>query len=109
MHPTFHLRPVCVTAGKLCLSTPIFKGGSAGGFGVCNVLSSLFSAARFSGRKQKLSARGRSPVRGPGTPEATRHWHIHLVIALLPAPENCSLGGILNIHLIYSPLPPTAL
>lgn len=60
---------------------------------------------QFSRRKRKLGASGKSLVRGPGTPEATRLWLIHLVSALLPAPENCSPGGILNIHLIYSSLP----
>lgn len=40
-----------------------------------------------------------------GAPEATAPafpWRIHLVTTEL---ENCSRGRILNIHLIYGPLP----
>lgn len=100
-----------VTAGKLCLDTPIFKGGSAGGFGGHDALSSLFGAAQVIRAQVGAQWRGRRLVRGPGPPEAARAPAAHpsLVIVLLAAQENCSLGGILNIHLIYSPRLPTAL
>lgn len=55
--------------------------------------------------RQKFCASGKCLLPGPGAPEATAPPSCGTFILLLPEPENCSPGGILNIHLIYGPLP----
>ena len=48
---------------------------------------------------ESASLQGRGLLRPPRLPACATS------IVLLPEPENCSPGGILNIHLIYCPLP----